>query len=496
MKDMKKLMAPGGALGVFAEYPLLGRFAAICLCAEIAWAILIAVLQFHFSEDLFPDAGKQLIASRIATITLAFVGCETLFKIPMGALADKIGPRRVVFFALIVAAISPILMTQATQWWHFVPLRALDGLGAAALWPSMSSLMARSVPREAKAAAMSVFNGAYCLGLAIGPMVGLAIGHKFGNVKVFPICAALLLLGLAIAWSVLRNGVGDKVETVNPNKGVLSDDANTMGEDFPSQSGSVLRGRPLLVRMMFLYALSQAAVGLFAVVAVPYIDHQFHIKEGDLPKLIALPALAIAVLALPLGRMGDSIGRAKAVWISYAMATFGMLLVALTSLMTPSSSLLSPPLMLWSVGLLLLSGSYILGTPAWLGLTSLQVDDARQGQTLSMMQTAQGVGIVVASAVVASAGNLLTRWDLVRASLHERFPRLPHIRLPFRPRSEEPLVFRAHDVIPITLWLWLSLALFALCLVGVLLWVHEPPHSPEAEENAKGDKQPLELSGV
>ena len=52
------------------------------------------------------------------------------------------------------------------------------------------------------------------------------------------------------------------------------------------------------------------------------------------------------------------------------------------------------------------------------------------------------------------------------------------------------------DVIPISLWLWLSFALFALCLVGTLLWVYEPPHSPEAEEQAKSDKQPLELTGV
>jgi len=482
---MKKLLAPGGALGVFKEYPLLGRFAAICFFAEIAWAILIAVLQFHFSEDLFPNAGKQLVASRIATITLAFVGCETLFKIPMGALTDRIGPRRVIFFALSVAAISPIMMMWATQWWHFVPLRALDGLGAAALWPSMSSLMARSVPREAKAASMSVFNGAYCLGLAVGPIAGLTIGHKFGNVKVFPICAALLFVGLIIAWSVLRNGVGDKAEKINPEKGVLSTDTNLIGEDFPSQTGSVLRGRPLLVRMMVLYALSQAAVGLFAVVAVPYIDLQFSIKEGDLPRIIALPALLVALLALPLGRMGDIIGRAKAVWISYGMASVGMLLVALTSLMQPSSSLVSPPLLMWSVGLLLLAGSYILGTPAWLGLTSLQVDDARQGQALSLMQTAQGLGIVIATAVVASAGTLLTRWDTAREQISRRMH-----------NGVLPDAFSATDVIPITLWLWLSFGLFALCLIGTILWVHEPPHSEHAEELAQGDKQPLEITGV
>lgn len=475
---MKKLLAPGGPLGVFGEYPVLARLAAICLCAEIAWAILIIVLQFHFTEDLFPTASHQLIASRIATVTLAFVGCETLFKIPMGALADRYGPRRLIFFALSVSALSPILMTQASQWYHFVPLRALDGLGAAALWPSMSALMARAVPRSAKAAAMSVFNGAYCLGLAIGPMAGLAIGHAFGNTKVFPLCAGFMLLGLFISWTVLRGDLGKRVsDCANP-----ANKPHMIGEDFPTPGGSILRGRPMLVRMMGIYALSQAAIGLFAVVAVPYIQNQFGIYEKDLPKIIAVPALFIALLALPLGRLGDSIGRAKAVWISYVMATAGMFLAASTSWFPRSTSLLSVGLMVWSLGLLLMVGSYILGTPAWLGLTSLQVDDSRQAQTLSLMQTSQGIGIIVGTATVASAGHLLTRWDHVRQSISKHLP------------GEHN--FKPHDVIPISLWLWVACGLFALCLVATFLWVKEPPHDEEAEENAKANQQPLEITGV
>src|SRR5688572_27979487 len=130
MKHLKKsLFAPGGPLGVFHEYPILLRLGVICVCAEISWAILIIVLQFHFMDDLLAGQAKQLIASRIASATLAFVAAETLFKIPMGALADRYGARPMVFFALIVSALSPLLMTFfAREWYHFIPLRALDGL--------------------------------------------------------------------------------------------------------------------------------------------------------------------------------------------------------------------------------------------------------------------------------------------------------------------------------------------------------------------------------
>jgi DHA1 family multidrug resistance protein-like MFS transporter len=478
----KTLLAPQGPLGVFHEFPILLRLGTICVCAEIGWAILIIILQFHFMDDLLAGQAKQLIASRIAAATLAFVAAETLFKIPMGALADRYGPRPMIFFALAISALSPLLMFFfAHRWFQFIPLRAMDGLGAAALWPAMSSLMARSVPREAKAAAMSVFNGAYCLGLALGPMTGLFLGHRFGNRAVFPLCTALMCTGLLIAWRVLRGGVGGKAQAA------VSDELHHIGEAFPQRGSTLLRGRPMLVRMMALYALSQCAVGLLANTMLPYIKGQFDIHEGDLPKMIALPALGVAIMALPLGRLADSIGRPQAVWISYVMAMLGMTMIALTSLFAPTRVLLSLPVILFGGGLLLMVGSYILGTPAWLGLTSVQVEDARQAQALSLMQTSQGVGVVLGSALVASAGHLLTRWDHVKVEVAEKFPKVPgwlHWK------------FEAHDVVPIHVWLWIAAGLFALCLIGTLLWVREPRHDDLAEDAAQVSKQPLEITGV
>jgi MFS family permease len=473
----EKLLGQNGPLGIFHEYPILLRLGIICVFAEIAWATLLVVMQYHFMDDLMPGQAKQLIASRIATATLAFVAFETIFKIPMGALADRHGPRPLIFFALTISAISPLLMIFfAREWYHFVPLRGLDGLGAAALWPAMSALMALSVPREAKAAAMSVFNGAYCLGLAIGPMAGLFLGHQFGNTKVFPLCAALMLIGLFIAWRVLRPGIGDAPKPqVRPHM---------MGEDFPAK-GSVLKGRPMLLRMMALYALSQCAVGFVANTMIPYVDEQFGIKEGDLPRLIMVPAIFIAVLAIPLGRVADTIGRPQAVWISYVMATVGMLMVAATSLLAPTQNMVSPQIALFGGGMLLLVGSYILGTPAWLGLTSVQVGDRQQAQALSLMQTSQGIGVVIGTGLVASAGHLLTRWHQVQEQITDKYPQVERIWKQ-----------STHDTVPIDRWLWAAALIFGLCLIGTWLFVREPAHEPDREEGAEASQQPMEITGV
>jgi hypothetical protein len=44
--------------------------------------------------------------------------------------------------------------------------------------------------------------------------------------------------------------------------------------------------------------------------------------------------------------------------------------------------------------------------------------------------------------------------------------------------------------------MYVATAVFAVCLVGTLLWVREPEHSPEAEQAAKSAQQPLEITGV
>ncbi len=466
---MKKLLARGGPLGVFVEYPILARLAAICVCAEIAWATLIAVMEFYLKEDLLRDQPQQVIASRLATALLAFVGMETIFKYPMGRLADRIGARPLVLCALAISSVTPFLMyLAAREWWHFIPLRAIDGFAAASLWPAMSALMARSVPREAKSAAMSVLNAAYCLGLAVGPLFGLALGHRMGNRVVFPLCGVLMAIGFVLAFLTLdKKPAGANVATSSTQL----TETNAAGE---TVSVGFLRSHPMLMRMMGLYAVSQIGMGILGPTMPSFLDTQFHIKQKDLSTVIIIPALMVVLIALPLGRVGDQIGRAKAVWISYAMATAGMVIAALSGRFQPTHGFLSFPLALFGVGMLLLAASYILGTPAWLGLTSLQVDDTKQAQALSLMQTAQGVGVVFAFLMVASGGLLMTQLKHVRMAVGAAFHRHHHQVIP--PNTPVVVVAKLRDTVPISVWFWVSALVFALCLLGTLLWIHEEPH--------------------
>jgi MFS family permease len=229
-----------------------------------------------------------------------------------------------------------------------------------------------------------------------------------------------------------------------------------------------------------LYGVSQIGMGILAPTVPLYIDSQFGIQQKDLSLAFIGPALLVALIAIPLGRLPDSIGRARAVWISYAMAMVGMFLCAVTGWLHPTTHLLSMPVVLFGAGMLLLVISYILGTPAWLGLTSLQVSDRQQAQALSLMQTAQGFGVVIAFALVASAGHLLTQWKKVGARIDAK---IHH-------RAVE-VIHQSQDTVPLSIWFWASCAIFALCLIGTLLWVQEPAHDAHEEQLAREAEKPF-----
>lgn len=456
---MKKLFGRGGPFGAFFEFPALLQLAIVSTCAEMTWATLLLVLQYYFERELLVGQSDQFIVSKVALTVLAFTGAETLFKYPMGTLADRYGPRRFVLLALSIGTVTPLLMwlfgtifhSTAYGWVPFVPLRAIEGFAAAALWPAMSALMSRAVPRESKATAMSVFNAAYVFGLALGPALGLTIGVLLGgNLYVFPFLSVIMAIGFVIAFrtvphTVKMEGHGESIE----------------------EDKAMLSGNPLLLRMLALYALSQVGIGLIAPTLLLYIQSQFHIGQSDLPRLLPIPALFVLAISIPLGNLPDKLGRAKSVWVSYVFAVLGMIGIAGSSLFPPSTGFGHPSLWLFAAGMGGIVVSYLLGTPAWLGLASLQVDDSKQAQVLSLMQTAQGVGVVVASLAVASGGHLLTAVSKFRGKLHHT------------------TIYKHYDILPVSLWFWIALGVFTLVLIGTILFIKEPPHEHKVDEEAQ-----------
>ncbi|MCP1727919.1 putative MFS family arabinose efflux permease [Natronospira proteinivora] len=172
--------AVGALSGVFA-LRMLGIFMVFPVLA--IWA-----------EDL-PDATPALIGLALGVygVTQAF------FQIPMGALSDRIGRRRVIVVGLIIFALGSLLAASADTIWGVIAGRALQGAGAIAA--AITALVADVTPPHLRTRSMAIIGasigGAFGLSMVLGPLLEGVIGVP----GIFLLTAVLSVA--AIAWLLL-----------------------------------------------------------------------------------------------------------------------------------------------------------------------------------------------------------------------------------------------------------------------------------------------------
>src|SRR6185369_16212125 len=113
-------------------------------------------------------------ADSVASIGTAFLFTEGLMKGPFGIAGDRIGRKWLIIAGPLISVFTSLLtlLVHPSQWYFFVALRILDGLGAAALWPSALAMIADVVEEDRRSQAMSMFNVTYLVGVALGPIIG------------------------------------------------------------------------------------------------------------------------------------------------------------------------------------------------------------------------------------------------------------------------------------------------------------------------------------
>jgi MFS family permease len=363
------------------------------LLAQTAYAIITPTL------PLFLRSGRlDTPVLAIGLIFAAYAITETLFKAPAGAAGDKWGRSRVVVTGLLLGTVSPVLMTLVRNWELFIPLRAIDGLGVALVWPTVMALIGEKVPAEDRAQAMSAFNLPYLGGLVLGMSAGLQIGHVTGDNRfafytssALLFCGALCLAAMAL-WDRRRGGSWGPPRRPAPAGGAPAAAGDVLSRTWWHRVVELRRRQATLLHMLWIFAFVQMAASLLVPILTLYARDWLYLTQAEMVKLFVVPGLTTALLAMPIGRMADRLGRDRAIRAGLVLGAVGLVLVPVAD---------GAPWLVTGV-MTLLGISYVVVVPAWMALTSELAPPERQGLALGAMNTAQGLGFVVAAVLGAA----------------------------------------------------------------------------------------------
>jgi MFS family permease len=134
----------------------------------------------------------------LATVNLVVFAVASLIS---GPVADRFGPRKVIFSGILVWSFATIGSALSTSFPMLLICRALVGVGEGAYGPSANTLLCADAPPEKRGRAMGIYNVGMALGGTLGLCLGALLAPKIGWRGVFWIAGGpSIFLAIASAF--------------------------------------------------------------------------------------------------------------------------------------------------------------------------------------------------------------------------------------------------------------------------------------------------------
>jgi len=366
---------------------LLGKLwglAVIALFAELGYAIMqMAALPLYLRTAFRMPDGRPLDAWIIGVIVSTFLVSETAFKVPFGILSDRYGRKPFIVFGTLVSALTPLGMRIAGSPYTFLPLRALDGIGSAALWPTVFAAVAALTTAERRVAAMSIFNMTYLIGVSLAlPVYSAVYGHVRHHANVFLVVCAVFAISSALA-----------VFCVPPVPKERPEEEQATGD--PGQTPTTVKAMVALAKssrrimvMMTLSLIYTMGINMLSGTISLWAKEVLGLAEEKIGLIFVGPGLVVVVLAVPLGWIGGHLGRTRSVRFGMAVAAVAMWVIPHTRSLMTLTAVVAPMII-----------GFLMAVPAWMAMVTEAAPPGQQGTVVSAIATAQGIGAMVAPAI-------------------------------------------------------------------------------------------------
>ena len=387
---------PSNNTGPTMPWPFMAAMALIALLAELAYGVVNnSTMPVYVRNGLgLPDI--------VGFVGASFLLAEALLNGPTGILADRFGRRLLMVIGPLLSVFTCVCTAllripdhgsgQAIGIGILVTLRFLDGAGAAALWPAVFASIGDRVDEKQRSTAMGLLNVSYMIGLAIGPLVGgllndkiaarlnLATDNPWRYAPSFGFAATAFLIAAIVAFVAIPSRAAIRKSQERKSDSEAIDNAHHGTITF----GAVLQALqriPLLLLLVFLIFLG---IGLIALNIKFYAMDRLHVTETGFGQLLLWPALIVAGLSAPLGRLGDKWGKVKAIQLGMGIAAVSMWLIIFFE--TPTALII--------LGSLLGVG-FVLSFPSYMALLSDIGGKETRGSVIGAVKAVQGVGMLI-----------------------------------------------------------------------------------------------------
>lgn len=196
------------------------------------WLVLALVIVIYLPVSI--DATVLHVAIPTLSTRLSSTASELLwiidiyplvmagFLLPMGALGDRIGYRKLAVLGLFVFGIASLLAAFAFTSFMLIVMRALLALGAAMILPAtLSAVRNTFVDERERAMALGIWSTVGVGGAAIGPLVGGYLLQYFYWGSVFLINVPLVVVAIVATLYILPKQEPNLAQQWNINKALV-----------------------------------------------------------------------------------------------------------------------------------------------------------------------------------------------------------------------------------------------------------------------------------
>lgn len=382
----------------YTKYRPLLALGSAALLAELAYAILnLSALPMYVKFSLHQEPYWGIILS-------VFLLTEAVSRPAFGALGDKIGRKPLMIAGPAITCVTSyltIVYHGPYVIFYLIVLRAIDGLGSGALWPSAFATIGDLTEEENRSTAMSMLNVTYMSGLALGFLMGGAVNDYFGSYTAsFYLVSILLALSVVVMAVFLPKHIGAGVM-----KPLHGEPLELPALEAPTKFkfSDLWRSFRDVPDMIVLACVTFLGMGMLTPIVKLYAVEHLGMSETQFGIMVAPIAAAMGVFAVPMGRMGDKYGKCTAVCWGLLGSAVAMWVLALFRSVA-----------LAAVAGIVIGLGFTMAFPAWNALVMSVTAPERRGEVIGAVGLAQGLAAIAGT----SLGALIYSSDVLS------FPRL------------------------------------------------------------------------